>query len=162
MRNGQSLQSLLDAPVIVARLFQGLGEAHRRHEAASSRGLPGKGDPSFLHRRARVEAPRVQGEEADPVPQRGGRNLVQEVRVGWLDPEEEGEVVAFETVDPAQAGSGGPVSPIEELQAAADFDPKPQGELLLEGGPKGRFEGEEPNLVEGEDLDIPPFLRRKK
>ncbi|MGJ8655747.1 MAG: cell division protein FtsZ [Akkermansiaceae bacterium] len=38
----------------------------------------------------------------------------------------------------------------------------PQGELLLDGGPRGKFEGEAPNLVDGEDLDIPAFLRKKK
>ena len=37
-----------------------------------------------------------------------------------------------------------------------------QGELELDGGPKGRFEGEEPNLIDGEDLDVPPYLRKKK
>ncbi|MGC6565129.1 MAG: cell division protein FtsZ [Akkermansiaceae bacterium] len=36
-----------------------------------------------------------------------------------------------------------------------------QGELSLEGGPRGRFDGEKPNLVKGEDLDVPPYLRRK-
>ena len=38
----------------------------------------------------------------------------------------------------------------------------PQGELLLDGGPRGKFEGEAPNLFDGEDLDIPAFLRKKK
>lgn len=37
-----------------------------------------------------------------------------------------------------------------------------QGELELEGGPKGRFDGETPNLENGEDLDIPPYLRKKR
>jgi cell division protein FtsZ len=37
-----------------------------------------------------------------------------------------------------------------------------QGELSFEGGPRGRFEGESPNVVDGEDLDIPPFLRKKR
>ena len=37
-----------------------------------------------------------------------------------------------------------------------------QGELELDGGPKGKFEGESPNVLEGEDLDIPPFLRKKR
>jgi cell division protein FtsZ len=37
-----------------------------------------------------------------------------------------------------------------------------QGELELDGGPKGKFEGESPNFHEGEDLDIPPFLRKKR
>ncbi|MEC9056591.1 MAG: hypothetical protein VX633_14855, partial [Verrucomicrobiota bacterium] len=50
---------------------------------------------------------------------------------------------------------------LEEIQASAQSK-RPQDELALDGGPKGRFEGEEPNLIEGEDLDIPPFLRKKK
>ena len=37
-----------------------------------------------------------------------------------------------------------------------------QSELELDGGPKGKFEGESPNFHEGEDLDIPPFLRKKR
>lgn len=37
-----------------------------------------------------------------------------------------------------------------------------QAELELDGGPRGKFEGEAPNLVDGEDLDIPPYLRNKK
>jgi len=37
-----------------------------------------------------------------------------------------------------------------------------QGELLLDGGPRGKFEGEAPNMVDGEDLDIPPFLRNRR
>jgi len=39
---------------------------------------------------------------------------------------------------------------------------KAQGELELDGGPKGKFEGESPNFHGGEDLDIPPFLRKKR
>lgn len=37
-----------------------------------------------------------------------------------------------------------------------------QSELSFDAGPRGRFEGEKPNLVDGEDLDIPPYLRKKK
>lgn len=37
-----------------------------------------------------------------------------------------------------------------------------QAELELGGAPKGKFEGEDPNFHEGEDLDIPPFLRKKR
>jgi cell division protein FtsZ len=37
-----------------------------------------------------------------------------------------------------------------------------QPELSLDGGPRGRFSGETPNFYEGEDLDIPPFMRKKK
>ncbi len=40
--------------------------------------------------------------------------------------------------------------------------PGNQGELLLDGAPKGRFDGDKPNTVkDGEDLDIPPYLRRR-
>ncbi|MEY4243097.1 MAG: hypothetical protein RLZZ245_682 [Verrucomicrobiota bacterium] len=38
----------------------------------------------------------------------------------------------------------------------------PQSELSLDSTPRGRFEGETPNVFEGEDLDLPPFLRKKK
>jgi cell division protein FtsZ len=38
----------------------------------------------------------------------------------------------------------------------------PQSELSLDAAPRGRFEGENPNVFEGEDLDLPPFLRKKK
>ena len=37
-----------------------------------------------------------------------------------------------------------------------------QSELSLDSAPRGRFEGETPNVFEGEDLDLPPFLRKKK
>jgi cell division protein FtsZ len=56
--------------------------------------------------------------------------------------------------------------------AAADSEPPklklgvkssaPQSELSLDSAPRGRFEGETPNVFEGEDLDLPPFLRKKK
>lgn len=36
-----------------------------------------------------------------------------------------------------------------------------QAELELDGGPRGRFEGESPNLIDGEDLDVPPYLRKR-
>jgi cell division protein FtsZ len=40
--------------------------------------------------------------------------------------------------------------------------PGSQSELSFENAPRGRFEGENPNVFEGEDLDLPPFLRKKK
>ncbi len=38
----------------------------------------------------------------------------------------------------------------------------PQSELAFESTPRGRFEGADPNVIDGEDLDLPPFLRKKK
>ncbi|MEP2775177.1 MAG: hypothetical protein ABJQ29_02235 [Luteolibacter sp.] len=37
-----------------------------------------------------------------------------------------------------------------------------QSELSFDSAPRGRFEGENPNVFDGEDLDLPPFLRKKK
>lgn len=37
-----------------------------------------------------------------------------------------------------------------------------QTELELDGGPKGKFEGGSPNFYEGEDLDVPAFLRKRR
>ncbi|MCW1915182.1 cell division FtsZ family protein [Luteolibacter sp. GHJ8] len=39
---------------------------------------------------------------------------------------------------------------------------KAQTELSFEGGPRGKFEGASPSLFEGEDLDVPAFLRKKR
>ena len=39
---------------------------------------------------------------------------------------------------------------------------KPQAELDLEGGARGKFKDTSPSLFEGEDLDIPPYLRKKR
>lgn len=35
-------------------------------------------------------------------------------------------------------------------------------ELALDSAPRGRFEGQTADLTDGEDLDLPPFLRKKK
>lgn len=40
--------------------------------------------------------------------------------------------------------------------------PTSQTELSFDSAPRGRFEGASPNVVNGEDLDLPPFLRKKK
>jgi cell division protein FtsZ len=40
--------------------------------------------------------------------------------------------------------------------------PVDQDELSFKKTPRGRFEGENPNVIDGEDLDLPPFLRKKK
>ena len=38
----------------------------------------------------------------------------------------------------------------------------PSTELGFDAAPRGRFEGADPNVFDGEDLDLPPFLRKKK
>jgi cell division protein FtsZ len=63
-------------------------------------------------------------------------------------------------------------APAEDIAPPAEPEPPklklgikssvPQSELSLDSTPRGRFEGESPNVFEGEDLDLPPFLRKKK
>jgi len=50
-----------------------------------------------------------------------------------------------------------PATPVEKIS-----HPKVQQPLLpLEPIARGRFDKIEPTIVEGEDLDVPTFLRRK-
>jgi len=88
--------------------------------------------------------------------------------------EEIEEVEATEESQPENE----PIGEIEESETEPEPEPEPerkshlppkraakaaaQPELELDGGPKGKFEGESPNFHEGEDLDIPPFLRKKR
>jgi cell division protein FtsZ len=51
---------------------------------------------------------------------------------------------------------------ISALQQKTGVKPGDQDELSFKKTPRGRFEGENPNVVDGEDLDLPPFLRKKK
>ncbi len=64
-----------------------------------------------------------------------------------------------------------PVTPPREpkVDLASSFqlkldpkNPSDQDELSFKKTPRGRFEGENPNVLDGEDLDLPPFLRKKK
>lgn len=50
---------------------------------------------------------------------------------------------------------------IEDAVRQNALDKGSQVELELDGCPRGKFEGEAPNLIDGEDLDIPPYLRNK-
>lgn len=52
-------------------------------------------------------------------------------------------------------------SPLSELKLEAKHSGG-QSELAFDNAPRGRFEGENPNVFEGEDLDLPPFLRKRK
>ncbi|MEX1115950.1 MAG: hypothetical protein WEB53_11920, partial [Akkermansiaceae bacterium] len=66
------------------------------------------------------------------------------------------------------------LSPASTLEPTPPAEPEPpklklgvkasgsQNELSLDSAPRGRFEGETPNVFDGEDLDLPPFLRKKK
>jgi cell division protein FtsZ len=82
----------------------------------------------------------------------------------WL---QEGEGTSEEAVsevvavaeEPEPAGVPASEGPTLKLRAK---NGTPSSELSLDGGPRGRFEGESPNVFDGEDLDLPPFLRKKR
>lgn len=76
---------------------------------------------------------------------------------------------ALPPTPPAPAASFVPKEPKPDLFSALKLKlgakaggDKDQDELSFKKVPRGRFEGESPNVVDGEDLDLPPFLRKKK
>ncbi len=71
-------------------------------------------------------------------------------------PEEKEETESASTGTPADAVADPPKLKLGVKTGV------PQSELSFESAPRGRFEGEKPNVVDGEDLDLPPFLRKKK
>ena len=84
------------------------------------------------------------------------------VEPDWMAREEDIADEEFES-EPGEEGAepvGVAVADVPPLVLRAK-KPGDQGELSLDGGPRGRFEGESPNVFEGEDLDVPPFLRKK-
>jgi len=64
---------------------------------------------------------------------------------------------------PETTGSSAQLSApeIPKLKLDTKFS-TPQSELAFETTPRGRFEGADPSVIDGEDLDLPPFLRKKK
>lgn len=87
-------------------------------------------------------------------------------------PEENLEAISAE--EPIAAAIPEEILPEPAAVPAAEQDPEPpklklgikasgsQSELSLDSTPRGRFEGETPNVFNGEDLDLPPFLRKKR
>ena len=83
------------------------------------------------------------------------------------DDEEEAPVVlpgVFDELDDVFTGMEEEPEPLDKpaVPAKAHAGSKGQGELSFEGGPRGKFEGASPSLFEGEDLDVPAFLRKKR
>ncbi len=76
-------------------------------------------------------------------------------------PEKEAELEVFADLESAPE----PIVSTDAEPPKLKLGVKPSGaqnELSLDSAPRGRFEGETPNVFEGEDLDLPPFLRKKK
>ncbi len=74
-------------------------------------------------------------------------------KVTESDPFDEGEIA--EDIEPSST------TPNPELKLDSKHSGG-QSELAFDNAPRGRFEGENPNVFDGEDLDLPPFLRKKK
>lgn len=70
------------------------------------------------------------------------------------EPEEVDEMTMFEELEKEVKD--------DLIDSAVKSSKGSQEELDLDGGPRGKFDGEAPNLVDGEDLDIPPYLRNKR
>ncbi|MES2475497.1 MAG: hypothetical protein V4640_06935 [Verrucomicrobiota bacterium] len=68
---------------------------------------------------------------------------------------------AFADLDPEPAAAAAEQGDHPKLKLGIKA-PGSQSELSLDSTPRGRFEGENPNVFDGEDLDLPPFLRKKK
>lgn len=65
--------------------------------------------------------------------------------------------------EPVAASDGDEIDKqVPKLKLGAKPGGDNQNELSLDSSPRGRFEGEDPNVLDGEDLDLPPFLRKKK
>ena len=122
------------------------------------------------------EEERGDGADADEEPS-GEDDLLVNDEEHDLEPDELDEFAApdLKIVEEEESGeeeASGEVTAEEEPEPVAEVKPRKsgsheksgnQGELLLEGAPKGRFDGEQPNVTkDGEDLDIPPYLRKKR
>ncbi len=103
-------------------------------------------------------------EEAEEAPDHLELNIIDEgLTAAAEEPEQVEEPEQEEQPEADKPEVEESVSPrSKEKKSKSTRLEQPQGELLLDGGPRGKFEGEAPNLVDGEDLDIPAFLRKKK
>jgi cell division protein FtsZ len=109
-----------------------------------------------------------------------------EVDLPFAEPEQSGSGVVFSpqaSIAPASFVTDAArdfrdaLKPAEPLSEEEDALPPPavlgdllektrirlgQNDMLFEGSARGKFADNEANLVDGDDLDIPPFMRKKK
>jgi cell division protein FtsZ len=80
-------------------------------------------------------------------------------------PSEESVSSAFEVVDTPEPPVSAPrrkPAPAKEEKVSAEKSMQAKQEVLqFEPVNRGRFEKSEPTIVEGEDLDVPTYLRKK-
>ena len=103
----------------------------------------------------------LEPDELDEMAAPGLKFVEEEVETEEVVQEPETDLVSDEPV--VEEVQEGPVAEAKTRASKSKRQSSGQGELLLEGVPKGRFDGEEPNVSkDGEDLDIPPYLRKKR
>ena len=103
----------------------------------------------------------LEPDELDEMAAPGLKFVEEEVETEEVVEEPETDLVSDEPV--VEEVQEGPVAEAKTRASKSKRESSGQGELLLEGVPKGRFDGEEPNVSkDGEDLDIPPYLRKKR
>ena len=108
-----------------------------------------------------VEEPLLDGEE-EPDFSAAKLRVVKDEEAELEGSHEEAFFEKITEKEPLSAAEEEVEEEAEEATVETIGRPSGQGELELEGGPKGRFDGEDPNIENGEDLDLPPYLRRKK
>lgn len=83
----------------------------------------------------------------------------------WGKPDSS-KAARHDTEDPFEEALAVDETPVERIPQTqlklGPNHPGSQSELSFDKAPRGRFEGENPNVFDGEDLDLPPFLRKKK
>ncbi len=142
-----------------------------------------KADPVTTTVPASVDAPEVELEETpEPEPEVVEEEIEEEVEDEKLqglegelieeEPEEDDDEPEDEELEEepeliVEAEEEAEEEDLEEEDTSEDStDEKSkntdQVEMELDGGPKGRFEGTNPNVMDGEDLDVPPYLRKKR
>lgn len=109
--------------------------------------------------------------DPEPILLEVGRVVTQASLVAQVlpvEPAEESAAGVVDEVGPAAVAEAAPRADegfeVEAPRLKLGVKPaaSQQDELSLDSAPRGRFEGQGPNVFEGEDLDLPPFLRKKR
>lgn len=152
-------------------------EAAQEPEAAAEEEISTQADvPNEIYVAAEEDPEPIEAIEPEPTPAGGFTPLPKRrpsVVARWGTPKPVEPPVFPDDIEDEETVPADEPAPEPVSQASAS-DPEPpklklgikstgsQNELSLDSAPRGRFEGETPNVVDGEDLDLPPFLRKKR
>ncbi len=121
--------------------------------------IEGEPDPQPIEEADEIDTPDLESSGFTPIPRKRPPGVTP-----WST--SKGPKHLAQTVEATEVPAPAPAPAAAEPEAPKlklGIKPTtPQSELSLDSTPRGRFEGETPNVFEGEDLDLPPFLRKKK